>query len=100
MHSSSVNAVFHRDAKGLTPSRPPTTRDPFDSGIFPEAAALRTFSKKSEKQRRQETPASHCTKIMYSQRNVTISILRMQYEILRDIPKKKEFNLNIQVADE
>lgn len=34
VHSSSVNAVFHRDAKGLTPSRPPTTRDPLIQEFF------------------------------------------------------------------
>lgn len=35
VHSSNVNAVFHRDAKGLTPSQPPTTRDPLIQKFFP-----------------------------------------------------------------
>lgn len=88
VHSSSVNAVFHRDAKGLTPSRPPTTRDPLIQEFFHEAAALRTSS---EEGRRGRTSASYCTKITYGQRNVTTLILRAQRFSVKE---KKNFLLH------
>lgn len=78
---------------------PLTARDPLIQEFFPRGGYFTSlpWRRINEKERESEEGggemASHCGKITYGRRNVTISILRMQREILGNVPKRSSIQM-------